>query len=156
MSLQTTIENLEAWLPEIDQIDKSVSEGDVNWHIDHSLQVIIGICATLLKSDPSKYKWEFNAARLLFFTVGEFPRGKGDAPKVVQPKERASVEKLRQLLEKAKQSVKQVADCPKNSYFKHFAFGLLNREHAFRFIHIHTEHHIRIIKDIVKKVESTE
>ena len=75
------IVKLEELIDYSDKIKISVSSKDVYWHIDHSLKFIIGVCNTLKKSNPQHYMWRFNFIRLIVFTNGSIPRGKGKAPK---------------------------------------------------------------------------
>ena len=37
-----------------------------------------------------------------------------------------------------------------NAYFRHLIFGYLNKKRTIRFLQIHTAHHLKIIKDILK------
>lgn len=64
-------------------------------------------------------------------------------PKVI------TYEALLEQLSEAKKKVTGLQDLPETSSFKHMEFGLLNRDEAARLIEIHTDHHLKIIRDIL-------
>ena len=53
--------------------------------------------------------------------------------------------------EVAKANIKTIAGLDKNAYFKHPLFGNVNTPRIYRFLLIHTNHHLKIIKDITTK-----
>lgn len=63
-----------------------VSKANVAWHIEHSLLVIIKMTEAVGKSEPDKYRRQFNFKRELVFILREFSRGRGKAPDDVNPK----------------------------------------------------------------------
>ena len=130
-------------------IDERVSMSSVGWHIDHVLLSINGIIAALQRSNPSDYRWTFNLRRLVVFTIGRIPRGSAKSPKSVLPKD-FSYASLIQHIETTRQNVKIINDLPKDSYFVHPYFGSLRLNNARKFIKIHTQHHLKIIRDILK------
>ena len=88
-------------------------------------------------------------------TGGVIPRGVGQAPEGVKPGGRGSEELLELLKSSRKkwQAIEarsaQLGDCP--ARFPHFAFGQLTSTDWVRFAAIHTAHHLKIIRDILKK-----
>ena len=103
-----------------------------------------------MASDPSAYKWSFNFNRTLVLSIGKIPRGRAKAPAVVQPKIDFDIETLIKHLTKVKQKVEIFNTLNKNHHFPHPYFGLLNLKPTMRFLEIHTQHHIKIMKDIIK------
>ena len=150
MPLTNQLTVIEQAITHADKINTTVSQKSVDWHLDHSLRVIIGICKTLNQSNPDEYKWKFNKLRLIIFTKGSIPRGKGRAPKSVLPKDVITIEEIQQQLNEAKQLVISINELPKKSNFKHPLFGLLHRDKSIKFMEMHTQHHLNIINDIIK------
>jgi len=149
-SLIPFIKKLERYLSVKDKRKDSVSMSDVAWQIDHSLKVINLVSETLLKSNPEDYKSNFNAWRLLLFTIGYFPRGKVKAPKFVRPPEIITIEDLKEQILLAYQNIERLKLANKHAYFKHFIFGVLHKKQTIRFLQLHTNHHLKIIRDILK------
>jgi hypothetical protein len=128
----------------------SVSEGAVGWHIEHSLLVITQIIEGVKRSDPSKYKWTFNFSRLVVLASNKIPRGKAKAPQSVLPSSDMSANSLLVSVAKTKLALMELATCQKNNYFIHPYFGQLNKAATIRFFEVHTYHHFKIIRDILK------
>jgi hypothetical protein len=149
-SLIPFINELESYLSLKDKRKASVSTSDVAWQIDHSLKVINLVSETLLKSNPNEYKSNFNKWRLLFFSVGYFPRGKVRAPKYVSPTGIITTENLSSQIQRAHQNIEILNCANKHAHFKHFIFGVLDKKQTIRFLQIHTNHHLKIIRDILK------
>jgi len=143
-SLETHIENHTVSNPKI-------SDGDIAWHIDHSLKVINNVIIALQKSDASLYKNNFSFLGKIFFKLGFFPRGKAKAPKYVKPPEVILKENLISQLELAKTNIETIASLNMNAYFKHPLFGNINTTKICRFLTLHTNHHLKIINDIMTK-----
>ena len=147
--LSKLIKSLEEKIPMMDAANTQISSAKVGWHIQHSLMVINSIINGLKQSDPTMYQWKFNLNKTLIFTLGKIPRGKGKAPKVVQPKEEITKDTLLESVEKANISVAELNHVQKNQYFLHPYFGHLNLKPTIKFLKIHTKHHLKIINDIL-------
>jgi len=144
------IKELESYIAVKDNRNDAVTTSDIAWQIDHSLKVFNLVSETLLNSDTSLYSSRFNKWRLLLFTLGYFPRGKVKAPKYVRPPEIILVEDLKLQLQLAYQNIDNIKLANKNAHFKHFIFGVLNKNRTIRFLQLHTNHHLKIIRDILK------
>lgn len=151
MLLEKNINDLEQKIEHSDKLAANISDKAVDWHIDHSLKVIIAVLNALQNSDPADYKWKFNLIRSYIFTVGSIPRGKGKAPKSVLPKDHIIKENLFLQLEEAKNRIKFIENLPSKSNFKHPYFGILNLKMTTKFLNIHTKHHLKIINDIISE-----
>ena len=150
------MKNLESLLAEIESkisqqsaLNKSVSEGSVGWHIEHILLVINGIISRLKRSNPEEFKGAFNMKRLIVFTTGIIPRGKAKAPESVVPKT-FDTESLTAHIAIAKERIKQLDDMNPHFFMEHPVFGHLKKEDTVKFLRIHTNHHLKIINDILK------
>jgi len=148
-TLNQLIYQLENQIDNHEKLNLTVSESSIGWHLDHSLMVINGIIIQLKNSNPEQYKWRFNLSRFYIQTINKIPRGKGKAPKVVQPTEIASKEILTTKLEAARINIQELENLHQNSYFTHPYFGNLNLKNTLWFLNLHTYHHLKIINDII-------
>lgn len=148
--LDFAIQKLESHLDNHQVSNPKVSKSNVAWHIDHSLKVINSVVKALQSSDPSTYEANFSVLGRLFFTLGFFPRGKARAPKYVRPPETILKEDLISQIDLAKTNLKGISNLDENAYFKHPIFGNINTKRVLKFLWLHTNHHVKIIDDIVK------
>jgi hypothetical protein len=151
------MKNLDAILPELanyiadyNQFNHAISEASVGWHIEHSLLVIKQVTATVAQSEPKLYKSKFNLSRFFVFLLKTIPRGKAKAPKVVIPVDEITIETLQESLKNTYQAITYLKDCEANQYFMHPFFGQLNKKQTIKFLAIHTKHHLKIVRDILK------
>ena len=149
--LNQLLSGIEANIQFKDKENLSISKSTVGWQLDHSLKVIIKVSEWTAQSNPQDHKRNFNFMRLIMFTLGYIPRGKGKAPKYVVPPEVITTEDLNNQLEIAKNQISILNDLPQGVYFKHFIFGMLSKKQTLRFLEIHTKHHLKIVRDILKK-----
>ena len=82
--------------------------------------------------------------------TGYIPRGKGRAPKQTLPQNIKTKEELLTELDDAVTAIKNLDALPSNKTFRHPLFGWLNLEDTIKFMGIHTHHHMKILRDIVK------
>jgi hypothetical protein len=148
-ALLSLLNTLETKIPYHEKINVSVSQSSVGWHIEHSLLAAIRIIAVLKKSNPDEYKWIFNFPRLYVYTLNKIPRGRGKAPQSVQPAGEITRQTLTDSLAVAKQKVAELHSLHPRSNFMHPYFGKLNVKATIKFLKIHTQHHLKIIDDIV-------
>lgn len=147
--LEEQIASLDALINDRDALDLSVSKVSVAWHLDHSLKTIIGICEALQHSNPKTYKWRANVSRTMSLTFNYIPRGRAQSPKSVLPPQTILTKDLYKQLFLAKSLLKEAILLPDQSYFKHPVFGTINKGETLRFLEVHTEHHLKIIRDIL-------
>jgi hypothetical protein len=150
MFLENEIGKIEEFINQAEKLNIQVSEKGVDWHIDHSLKVINSVIHALKKSNPSDYKRKFNLLRSFIFTFQFIPKGKGKAPKAVVANGNITKEDLFLQLKDAKVRLVEMEDLPKNRFFKHPYFGMLNLNLSKKFLSIHSKHHIKIIRNIIK------
>ena len=149
-NLDAIVPELATYIPNCNQSNKAISEVSVGWHIEHCLLVIKKITSTVAQSDPSLFKSKFNFARFTYFLIKSFPRGKASAPKAVIPSNEITLEALQESLANTYQAITYLKDCEEKQYFMHPYFGQLNKKQTIKFLAIHTEHHLKIIRDILK------
>lgn len=132
-----------------DRINFNVSAKGVDWHIDHSLKVIVNSCEGLKKSDPSTYIMEDNTTRDRIFKTGSILRGVAKAPKAATAEGAVQIAELRNQVILAKKQIDEMQSISENSHFMHPYFGSLNLKLAIQFLCIHTDHHLKIMHDII-------
>jgi len=133
-----------------DHKNTAISQVDVAWQLDHILKVINRVSDTLLQSKPADYKTNINAGRVFTLTGGYIPRGFAQSPDVVRPPDEILTEDLHNQIKEARAYVRQLILLPKKANFKHFAFGQMDKGQTIRFLEVHTKHHLKIVKDILK------
>ena len=146
------IDRLEAFTVQMNAIDTAVSKVGVDWHLAHSLKTINGICDALAQSDPADYSWSANVTRTMSLTFNFIPRGRAQSPQSVIPDEIITISDLQQLLQSARTKIETAIKLPEDSHFEHPVFGMIRRAEALRFLEVHTQHHLKIIEDIIGTV----
>tara|TARA_R100001377_G_C3183829_1_gene107727 strand:- start:263 stop:727 length:465 start_codon:yes stop_codon:yes gene_type:complete len=149
--LHVLINTLENHIEHYDVGNPKISEANIGWHIDHSCKVINQVVLTVQSSNPVLYKDNFSFTGKLLFTFGFFPRGKAKAPKHVLPQEIITKKDLMNQLEQSRLLIHTIPDLNKNAFFKHPLFGDINKKRINRFLELHTNHHVKIIHEILKK-----
>ena len=148
--IKTQLHQIEKYLDHSKSKNTSVSKANIGWHIDHSLKVLNGVSVALQKSDVNTYEYTFNKWRFICLTFNFFPRGRARAPKAVLPPEVINDADLKNQLESAKTHIPNLSQLPKKANFKHPYFGILNKKQTLKFMFLHTEHHLKIIRDILR------
>ena len=148
--INNLLNELEAQITNYSKLNQTISEGNVGWHIVHSCLVINSVCGAVLKSDASKFIKKFSIKAFLVLLLNSFPRGKAKAPSFTVPSEELSPASILQSIQDARKSLEALSKAGKNQYFTHPIFGDLNTADTFKFLAVHTNHHLKIIKDIVK------
>lgn len=141
---------IKANIQHLEKEDLKVSKGNVGWHLDHSLKVINSVYENIKESKPADYKKEFNLLRLLTFTLGSFPRGKVKSPKRVLPPEIILKEDVENQLGEAIKNLEIIEGFDENQFFTHPLFKQLNKKQTIKFLGLHTNHHLKIVKEILK------
>jgi hypothetical protein len=151
MKLTKQLQELESYISKHETTNTNVSSATVGWQIAHSFKVILYIMNSLEKSDPKAYKNKFNLAKIIIFWRGKIPRGRGNAPRIVRPKEEElSMEGIKQQFAQIQEGLVMLAQLPSNAYFTHPYFDDLQKKDAIRFMEIHTDHHLKIIRDMLR------
>ena len=149
-TIQDQIQQLQFHIPDYATTNAAVSSASVGWHIEHSLLVFVRIITAMETSDPAFYKSSFNIKKMFALTLNKIPRGKAKAPKIVQPIGDIFPEKLITNIEAATLKIKALKNLQKCHHFDHPYFGKLNFKETNKFLALHTNHHLKIIHDIMK------
>ena len=142
------LNKLEGYIEGFQKLNESVSTENIGWHIAHSCQVINTITNAIVHSDASKAKPKFSGAYYLLLLTNHIPRGKAKAPNIVIPKKSISKAEIVEEIELAKANLQTLAATEKNKYFTHPIFGDLDVPKTLRLFNVHTNHHLKIIRDI--------
>jgi hypothetical protein len=67
----------------------------------------------------------------------------------VIPASTFSRDDLLQLVAEAEQALAEASRLDSQCWFRHFFFGVLDRDRALQFIRMHNRHHLSIIDDIL-------
>ncbi|NMH86971.1 DinB family protein [Flavivirga algicola] len=148
--LNDLLSQIEQKIPLKDKSNPTISKANVGWQLDHTLKVINRVCESLKRSNPNDYKKDFNVMRRVLLTLCYIPRGRVKAPKIVRSPDMVSIAQLQDQLNEARIQVNSIESLDKNAHFKHFIFGTLPKAKTLRFLEMHTKHHLKIVKDIMK------
>ena len=148
--INNLLDELEAHIVNYSKSNQTISEGNVGWHIVHSCLVIDSVCAAVIKSDATKFIKKFSFKAFLVLLLNSFPRGKAKAPSFTMPSEQLNPASILQSIQASRKSIEALAKAGKNQYFTHPIFGDLNASDTFKFLAVHTNHHLKIIKDVIK------
>lgn len=149
--LEAQLEEMRGYIQHKALLNSKVSTAPVGWHLAHNLKVIHSILDGLENSDPDQYRRSFSWKKEFVYLTGKIPRGKARAPRMVIPEENISEVELREQIDSAKTGVNHIASGSKTSFFEHPYFGHIKRDETAKFLVIHTEHHLKIARDIVRK-----
>lgn len=143
------LNQLDSYISKADQHNESVSKASVGWQIEHILLTYDVIIADLKREKDRPYNPRMGFWKLVVLSTGWFPRGKVRAPKLIRPADYDQAS-LTIHLKHVKNVASTLDALPANVFFKHPIFGDLNRDTAIKFLQIHTHHHLKIIRDILK------
>ena len=149
-ALDKKLKLIENYISYAEQINPKVSKANVGWHLDHSLKVINSVVKAMQGSDSKLYKDNFSFLGKALLQFNYFPRGKAKAPKHVKPPEIVLQNDIIIQLSNARENIKEVQNLDKNAHFKHPLFGNVNKARVVRFLNTHTNHHLKIVKSILK------
>ncbi len=128
----------------------AVSEWSIGMHVHHCCLAMIAVCQSLIASTPPPPRSRFSLVTVLVFSSGRIPRGRARSPDEVLPRQDVLAAELGTLLDQSERILTEVHDLDPQAWFRHFVFGVLDRDKTGRLILIHNRHHLRIISDIMK------
>jgi hypothetical protein len=147
--LHILLHELENKIPLLHKQNPAVSDASVAWHIEHTILAAGKMADAVAHSNPDDYRWQFNWRRLMVFTTGRIPRGKAKAPKTVIPQSIADAATLAAHLTSLRNKLHHLSMVQPHHFFVHPYFGPLHVKHTQKAIYIHTQHHLKIINDII-------
>lgn len=150
LDLDEEFSELETCISEMEELDTTVSKAPVKWHLLHALQVINGVYEQANGSSPADYSSKTNVKWRYVSVFGKIPRGKVKAPNAVNPSFDIDENEIRTELEKAKKSLSKWSSLEENNFYTHAVLLDLNKRKLKKFLTIHTQHHLKIVSDILK------
>ena len=148
--LDKLLSKLESKISYQEYMNPTISKASVGWHIEHSLLTLNSIITGLAASDPKKYKRRFDIRKTVVMLLGKFPRGRIRAPKTVQPTVAFNADTLHEHVLLLQERVKTLDSLSGDHFFVHPFLGDFKLKPGIRFMAIHTNHHLRIIEDIIR------
>lgn len=140
-----------SFLAKDNRSNDKISRWSVYEHLEHILLANIGICKMIIAGETpteKKRKSILGQASLYF---GYIPRGQAESPTYVAPKKisesaiKTMLTEYRSLLD----NISTLQDLGSNDVVgNHPYFGGLTRVEWIRFMEVHTNHHLKIVKDI--------
>jgi len=149
-NLKVKLNEVASYIALRDTINLEVSEASVAWHMDHIYLMVNQLHKALKYSVESNYKAKSNTTRDFVFTNNMLPRGKVTAPESVRPQENITIKTLQMHYDEALATVEKLPTLAEKKHFNHPILGTMNRDETINFLTIHTEHHLKIIRDILK------
>ncbi len=143
------LNQLESKIPFLESSNPEISRANVGWHIEHCLLTLNGVTNFVVQSNPKEYKWTFNFIRIVVMFRKKIPRGRAKAPRLVLPEGNLTQESLSTHVSLTRNAIKKLGLLSKDHYFKHPYFGNLKLEQTIEFLEVHTQHHLKIIEDII-------
>ncbi|WP_430408275.1 DinB family protein [Kordia sp.] len=148
-NLKVKLNEVASYIALRDTINLEVSEASVAWHMDHIYLMVDQLHKALKYSDESNYKAEPNKTRDYVFTSNTLPRGRVTAPESVRPAENVTINTLKAHYNEALATVEKLPMLAEKKHFNHPILGTMNRDETIKFLTIHTEHHLKIIREIL-------
>lgn len=147
---QAGLDVLKKFIPRADVLVPDVSKWSVGMHVQHCCLATIAVCDSLVASEPPVPRSSFSLVTSAIFLTGRIPRGRGKSPEQAIPRDEIWTNELEGLLLDAERRLAAARQASRDQWFRHFAFGVLDRDRTLKFIGIHNRHHARIVQDILR------
>ena len=136
-----------------DKFEKEISNWSVYKQLEHILITKKKVTKAIIEKQQVEEKKPRTFISYIVLTIGYLPRGKAKVPKIVEPKG-VSQNELRNLLNDTKANLSKLDNIDYKNIDSvvenHPYFGGLNSKEWLRFLEVHTNHHLKIIRDIEK------
>jgi hypothetical protein len=136
-------------VPEHAVLVPAVSRWSVGMHVHHVSLAMIEVCRSLVESEPPPPRSRFRILTWAVLTVGRIPRGRAESPDPALPREGIGPEELSALLDDCDAWMSRAERAMPGQWFRHFVFGVLDRDRTLQFLEVHNRHHLRIVQDIL-------
>lgn len=144
------MEELRGYVPDAATLAPDVSKWSVGMHLHHVSLAMVGVCRSLVASEPPPPKSGFNPLTTVIFISGRIPRGRGKSPEEAIPRQGIGSDELGSMLDECERWLEEAGQASPDQWYRHFAFGVLDRDRTLRFLRIHNRHHARIIQDVLR------
>ena len=147
---QAGLDVLKRFVPKADVVAPEVSKWSVGMHVQHCCLATIAVCESLVASEPPVPRSSFSLVVSAIFLTGRIPRGRGKSPEQAIPRDQIWTNEMEGLLLDSERRLEAARQVSRDHWYRHFAFGVLDRDRTLKFIGIHNRHHIRIVQDILR------
>lgn len=147
---QAGLDVLKRFVPKADVVAPDVSKWSVGMHVQHCCLATIAVCESLVASEPPVPPSSFSLVTSAIFLTGRIPRGRGKSPEQAIPRDQIWTNEMEGLLLDSERRLEAARQVSRDHWYRHFAFGVLDRDRTLKFIGIHNRHHIRIVQDILR------
>ena len=147
---QAGLDVLKRFVPKADVVAPEVSKWSVGMHVQHCCLATIAVCESLVASEPPVPPSSFSLVTSAIFLTGRIPRGRGKSPEQAIPRDQIWTNEMEGLLLDSERRLEAARQVSRDHWFRHFAFGVLDRDRTLKFIGIHNRHHVRIVQDILR------
>lgn len=148
--IEIQLQKIESLLSKIDVTNEKVSKASVGWHLEHLLLILNSSLKGLTMTNPKDYNPKFSLKKFVFLNFGMIPRGKIRAPKQFIPLEVPTQENILKLINLAKERLEATRNLPEKSFITHPFLGDFDKKTTLRFLWLHSNHHLKIVDDILK------
>lgn len=148
---QAGLDVLKGFIPKADVKAPDVSQWSVGLHVQHCCLATIAVCESLVASEPPVPRSSFSLVTSAIFLTGRIPRGRGKSPEQAIPRDEIWTNELEELLQEAGRRIEEARQVSRDHWFRHFAFGVMDRDRTLKFLGIHNRHHARIVQDILRE-----
>ena len=151
--IQCALEDLEAHLGSWDLNSSRISDWSVGQQIEHVLKATSTFTVLTLRNRQPDGTGFQKQLKGLVLKRDSFPRGVAKAPDISLPGEDTPKAALPSLLLETRNRLERLDTVSSSAVVHHPHLGEMKRDEAVHFMAIHLEHHLSIIKDIVKDSE---
>ncbi len=148
--IEIQLQKIESLSSKIDVVNESVSKASVGWHLEHLLLILNSSLKGLTLTNPKDYNPKFSLKKFVFVNFGIIPRGKISSPKQFVPVNVPTQESILKLMNLAKTRLEAVKSLPEKSFITHPFLGDFDKKTTLRFLWLHSNHHLKIVDDILK------
>ena len=148
--LDEELAEIESLIEKRDVKNTAVSQADVAWHLDHSLKVVNRLSESLSSSNPEDFSSDLSMSRLVVFTTGIIPRGRAQASEEFLPPDDIRTEDIIAQLATARTHIAGLSSLDEKAHMEHPVFKTLDKGQTKRLMKVHTRHHLKIIRDILR------
>ncbi|MBT8479077.1 MAG: hypothetical protein KJO06_09175, partial [Gemmatimonadetes bacterium] len=92
--MTTGLDELRSFVSRAEVLVPQVSKWSAGMHIHHCCLATIGVCESLVASEPPLPRSRFSLVTSAIFLTGRIPRGRGQSPEQVIPRAEVTVAEL--------------------------------------------------------------
>lgn len=148
--MNSELEALRGFVPDAATLAPDVSKWSVGMHVQHCGLAMNVVLQALVSSEGSPPRSRFNPITSAIFLTGRIPRGRGRSPEQAIPDDGVTPDELETILDDSERWLGEASQVSADHWFRHFAFGVLDRDRTLKFLRIHNRHHLRIVQDILR------